>query len=149
MNSDMNHANEYWYIGSTIARSEMQKNRTEARVATGLYFSRVWSMSRSVTSASATFSVMSSEVTLDCARVLMSSSSSRMLPSLLLSMYRILSSRSFSCAFIRALDTTSWFLASARSRRSCITTVPRSWSSSPSRVTKKFKSETLTLTSGW
>jgi hypothetical protein len=44
---------EYWYIGSIAARSEMQKNSTEACRATGVYPARALSISRSVFSASA------------------------------------------------------------------------------------------------
>lgn len=33
--SALNQASEYWYMGSTDARSEMQKKRSEARRATG------------------------------------------------------------------------------------------------------------------
>lgn len=32
----MNHVSEYWYIGSILARSEIQKNKMEECVATGL-----------------------------------------------------------------------------------------------------------------
>ena len=127
----------------------MQKKSTDARVATGRYFSRVASMSFSVASASATFSVISFEVTLDCASVSMSTSSSKMFPDAFESRCRILSSISVSCFFMRALDTTSAFFASARSSRSCITTAPSSWSSKPSWVTKKFRRLTFTETSGW
>mmetsp|Transcript_4933 Transcript_4933/g.17641 ORF Transcript_4933/g.17641 Transcript_4933/m.17641 type:complete len:224 (+) Transcript_4933:863-1534(+) len=148
INREMNHAREYWYIGSTSARSEMQKNKTDARVATGRYSSRVASMSFSVLSASATFSVISFDVTFDCDSVSMRTSSSRMFPVELDRRYKILSSISLSSFFIRALDTTSSFFSSARSFRSCSTTTPRSWSSRPSSVTKKFSSDTLTDTSG-
>ena len=59
-----------------------------------------------------------------------------------------MSSISFSCFFILALETTSWFFISARSGRSSATTIPSSWSSRPSRVTKKLRSDTFTETSG-
>lgn len=45
---------EYWYMGSTLARSLMQKKSSEDRTATGRYCSLVASMSLSVCSASAT-----------------------------------------------------------------------------------------------
>ena len=32
----MNQVSEYWYIGSMLARSEMQKNSIEECMATGL-----------------------------------------------------------------------------------------------------------------
>jgi hypothetical protein len=72
-----------------------------------------------------------------------------MFPVLFERRYRIFSSTSVSSFFMRAFETTRSFFASAKSSRSCITTVPRSWSSSPSRVTKKFSRLTFTLTSGW
>ena len=53
-NSAENHAKEYWYMGSTPAKSAMQKNSSEALIATGRYNSLVASISRSVCSASAT-----------------------------------------------------------------------------------------------
>jgi hypothetical protein len=34
--SPMNQPNEYWYIGSTLARSATQKNNCDARNATGM-----------------------------------------------------------------------------------------------------------------
>ena len=51
----MNHSREYWYMGSMLARSVVQKNRSCVRVATGMYLLRVSSISSSVCSASATF----------------------------------------------------------------------------------------------
>ena len=74
-----------------------------------------------------TLSEISLDVTLDCASVLMSSSSSRMLPWLLESMNRILSSMSFSSFFILALESwerkggggevrASWFWRNTQSR---------------------------------
>ena len=44
----MNQVSEYWYIGSILARSEMQKNKMDEWVATGLYPLRVSSISFSV-----------------------------------------------------------------------------------------------------
>jgi len=32
----MNQVKEYWYIGSILARSDIQKNRIEEWIATGL-----------------------------------------------------------------------------------------------------------------
>ncbi|KAG7256268.1 hypothetical protein CRUP_029318, partial [Coryphaenoides rupestris] len=46
-----NHSRQYWYMGSTLARSETQKKRIWVRTATGTYSCRVASMSRSVSSA--------------------------------------------------------------------------------------------------
>eukprot|EP00955_Chlamydomonas_euryale_P110788 366021-Chlamydomonas_euryale.AAC.27 len=96
----------------------------------------------------APFCEISFDVTFDCESVLMSSSSSSMLPWLLESMCNILSSISLSSFFILAFDTTSWDFRLARSGRSCSTTVPRSCSSRPSEVTKKLSRLTLTDTSG-
>jgi hypothetical protein len=59
----MNHDREYWYMGSTTARSAMQKNSSDALAATGRYSSRVASISLSVASASATLADTSSAVT--------------------------------------------------------------------------------------
>ena len=50
----MNHSREYWYMGSMLDRSVVQKNRSCVRVATGMYLLRVLSISSSVASASAT-----------------------------------------------------------------------------------------------
>lgn len=50
----MNHSNEYWYMGSMLERSVVQKKRSCVRLATGMYLLRVWSISSSVFSASAT-----------------------------------------------------------------------------------------------
>lgn len=50
-------------MGSTTARSAMQKNSSEALAATGRYSSRVASISLSVASASATLADTSSAVT--------------------------------------------------------------------------------------
>ncbi|KAG9353219.1 hypothetical protein JZ751_017795 [Albula glossodonta] len=49
-----NHSREYWYMGSTLERSETQKKRICVRTATGTYSSRVASMSFSVSSATIT-----------------------------------------------------------------------------------------------
>ena len=46
-----NHSRQYWYMGSTLDRSDTQKNRIWVRTATGTYSCRVASMSRSVSSA--------------------------------------------------------------------------------------------------
>lgn len=46
-----NHSREYWYMGSTLARSDTQKKRIWVRTATGMYSMRVRSMSFSVCSA--------------------------------------------------------------------------------------------------
>lgn len=46
-----NHSREYWYMGSTLARSDTQKKRIWVRTATGMYSIRVRSMSFSVCSA--------------------------------------------------------------------------------------------------
>lgn len=59
----MNQDSEYWYMGSTMARSEMQKKSSDARSATGRYSSRVSSICFSVTSASATLALISLDVT--------------------------------------------------------------------------------------
>ena len=75
--------------------------------------------------------VISVEVSLDASSVWMRSMSSTGLPSEVLSLYRILSSISFSSAFIWALLTISWFFSSSRSGRSWATAIPSSWSCSP------------------
>ena len=58
----MNHSSEYWYIGSMLDRSDTQKNRIWVLTATGMYWLRVTSMSRSVCSAICTFDCQSSDV---------------------------------------------------------------------------------------
>ena len=118
----------HWYIGSTTHRFTTEKYKIVARYATGRYRSRYASISLSVTSASATFSVISVDVIFEDASVSMScvgrhlhenvnfkfdedadsrtSWSSRMFPVEFDSMYRILSSISFNCFFMDALATT-------------------------------------------
>ena len=80
--------------------------------------------------------------------VSMSAVSSRMLPSLFESMYRISSCRSCSLALFSAPWMTSWLFFSARSGRSVSPVVTSSWSSRPLGVMVKLSSATLTLTSG-
>ena len=48
------HSSEYWYMGSMLERSVVQKKSSWVRVATGMYLLRVMSISCSVFSASAT-----------------------------------------------------------------------------------------------
>ena len=48
------HSSEYWYMGSMLERSVVQKNSSWVRVATGMYLLRVSSISLSVCSWSAT-----------------------------------------------------------------------------------------------
>ena len=48
-----NHDREYWYIGSMLARSAMEKNSTEEWIAMGWYPSRALSIFSSVASAMA------------------------------------------------------------------------------------------------
>ena len=71
-NKAWNHWRLYWYIGSTTHKFTTEKYKIVARYATGRYLSRYASISCSVTSASATFSVISVEVILDDASVSMS-----------------------------------------------------------------------------
>ena len=49
----MYHVREYWYIGSMLARSAMQKNRMDEWTAMGVYPIRVSSIFFSVSSAMA------------------------------------------------------------------------------------------------
>lgn len=51
----MNHSREYWYIVSIICKSERQKNKIWALLATGIYRDRVTSISACVVSADETF----------------------------------------------------------------------------------------------
>ena len=74
----LNHCSEYWYMGSTAARLEAQKKRVEARKATGRYLLRISSMVASVTFCSATFVLISRDVSRDCSRASIRSSCSRM-----------------------------------------------------------------------
>ena len=50
----MNHSREYWYMGSMLERSVVQKKRSCVRTTTGMYSLWVTSISRSVCSASTT-----------------------------------------------------------------------------------------------
>ena len=76
----MNQVREYWYIGSILANSEMQKKRMEEWTATGLYPFLTSSISNSVAAAISCFLEISSESTLDEDKTLMAVSSSKMLP---------------------------------------------------------------------
>lgn len=76
----MNHVSEYWYIGSMLARSEMQKKRMDEWTATGLYPLRVASISFSVAEAISCLAEISSERTFEEDRIWIAVSSSRMFP---------------------------------------------------------------------
>ena len=75
-----NHGIEYWYMSLTTAMSATQKKSSAAWKATGRYSSRVLSIISSVLAASSALTWISFDVTFDCASVLISCSSSRMLP---------------------------------------------------------------------
>ena len=120
----------------------------EPRVAAGVYVRRVASISLLVVSASATRPWMTLDVIFESESALMSTSSSRMLPSDSERSRRILSCRSLSWRLSAASVLMSWFLARSRSGRSSRTTRPSSWSSRPSCVTVKLMMVTLMHTSG-
>ena len=120
----MNHISEYWYIGSMLARSVMEKKRMEAWAATGWYPLRVSSISLSVEAAISCLAVISSERVLEEERILMAVSSSRMFPCEVESTSRILSSISFSCFLFSALSRMSWFFFSSSSGFSFAATIP-------------------------
>ena len=128
--------------------SATQKKRSAARSATMRYSPRVWSICSSVLRASSAFSAISFDVVFAFDNVLISPSSSRMLPVDSESSLRICDSMSFSCPAICALDATSAFFVSSRSGRSLATVMPSSWSSSPSSVIVKLSSVSFTLVSG-
>ena len=92
--------------------SATTKKRSAPRKATGRYSFRVLSIIISVCAASSAFAWISDDVTFDSASVLISCSSSRMLPDDSESSLRIVDSMSLSCAAIRAFDTTSVFFVS-------------------------------------
>lgn len=109
----MNHTSEYWYIGSIFAKSAekkpysnllsgkpreiipIEKKSIVLCTAMGVYSSLVLSISTSVTSAIACFAAISFDSTFDELKICTAVSSSRMLPSEVLSTSRILSSISF------------------------------------------------------
>ncbi|TNN79446.1 hypothetical protein EYF80_010260 [Liparis tanakae] len=93
---------------------------------------RVSSIFRSVTSATACFSVISLASNFEQERILTAVSSSRMLPSEEESTSKILSSISFSCL----TKAREQFNTSGLSRA---TTIPSSWSWMPSGVIMKFR----------
>jgi len=76
----MNQIREYWYIGSMLARSEIQKNKMEECTATGLYPFLVSSIMISVDAAISCLAEISSDKTFEEDKTLMAVSSSRMLP---------------------------------------------------------------------
>jgi hypothetical protein len=98
----------------------------EPRSAAGTYVSRVVLICLLVSSASATRPLMTPEVIFESDSVLMSTSSSRMLPLDSESSLRILSSNSWSWRLSAASDLMSWFFCFSRSGRSSRTTRPSS-----------------------
>lgn len=93
----MNHVREYWYIGSILARSAIEKNRMDEWIEIGRYSMRVASIFFSVSSATACFSEISFAKALEDDSILMAVSSSKMFPSEEERTSKILSSISFSC----------------------------------------------------
>ena len=151
-----------WYIGSKLTSSLIQKKIMEAWTATGLYPSRVSSISFSVSLATFCFLAISSLRTLDELRIWIAVSSSekshsilsqikveifyvklpKMLPWELDKTFRILSSISFSCNLLLAVSITNLFFISSSSGFSSAANMPRSWSSKPSCVMTKFRTVT-------
>ena len=109
---------------------------------------RVLSRRTPVSSAMACLREISSETRLASPSTSMAPWSSRMLPSLSLSVLRIWSSMSLSCRLLSAASSTSRSFSACISGRSLATTMPSSWSCSPSGVIMKLSSVTLTETSG-
>ena len=139
---------ENWYIGSMTRKSATTKYRIEPRVATGRYASHVCTISLVVTSAPLTDSSVFFEIFLDESSVLISASSSRMLPLDSASSRRIVSSSSWMVFRPAAIEITSSSFFCCRSGRSSDATSASSWSSRPSMVTVKFTMVTLMHTSG-
>ena len=88
------------------------------------------------------FSVISFATFLDEFRILMAVSSSRMLPSDVDRISKILPSMFLSCRLLSAPCIMSEFFSSSSSGRSRATTMPSSWSCKPSSVIIKFNSVT-------
>mmetsp|Transcript_83467 Transcript_83467/g.221143 ORF Transcript_83467/g.221143 Transcript_83467/m.221143 type:complete len:210 (-) Transcript_83467:216-845(-) len=148
LNKLMKNGNEYWYMGSMLAKSAMQKNNTDTWNATGTYCNLASSIFCSVSSATFCFSAISLESCLEDDRTWTADSSSKMLPCDELSTSRILFSVFSSCSLFSAPSTTRRAFSSARSGRSRSTTMFSSWSCRPTCVIMKFSSVTLTATSG-
>lgn len=94
-NKSMNHASEYWYVGSILANVSMVKNNLVECAETTRYRCLVLSIDCSVTCDSACFFCISSDNTFDELKTFTAFSSSRMSPSDELSTSNILSSISF------------------------------------------------------
>mmetsp|Transcript_28799 Transcript_28799/g.85205 ORF Transcript_28799/g.85205 Transcript_28799/m.85205 type:complete len:361 (+) Transcript_28799:780-1862(+) len=148
LNSDVKYERLYWYMGSTIARSATTKYNRLPRVGRERYTLRASLICRSVCSASATRADIVWLVALEVLRVLINTSSSKMLPVDSRSSLSTLSSRSSSWRLSFPIDTTKRSLVSSRSGRSFRTTLPSSWSSRPFVVTVKLMRLTLMQTSG-
>mmetsp|Transcript_19245 Transcript_19245/g.73653 ORF Transcript_19245/g.73653 Transcript_19245/m.73653 type:complete len:540 (-) Transcript_19245:5059-6678(-) len=144
----VNHSREYWYMGSTLARSAMQKNRMDARLATGRYLARRSLILAWYLAAARTASMMVLDVFLDSSRALMRASSSRMSSPASASILRILFSMALSWRWFSASSSTSSsrLASSAASRR--FTVMPSIWSRRPSSVAMKLRRFTLTTVSG-
>ena len=67
-------------MGSILAKSETQKKSICDLTATGMYSARVVSISFSVTSAAATFCLISPDLSFDASKVAINSKSSTGLP---------------------------------------------------------------------
>jgi hypothetical protein len=104
INRLMNQVSEYWYMGSMLARSAMEKNKMVEWTAMGVYPIHALSILISVSSVMACFSEISLDKTLDDDRTLMAVSSSRMLASDVDRTSRILPSISCSCLKVEGLD---------------------------------------------
>lgn len=95
LNNCINHAKEYWYMGSIFANVSMVKNNFVECVATIRYCCLVLSIIRSVISDSACFSFISFAKIFEELNMVTASSSSKIFPSVELRTSNILSSISF------------------------------------------------------
>mmetsp|Transcript_25020 Transcript_25020/g.71969 ORF Transcript_25020/g.71969 Transcript_25020/m.71969 type:complete len:248 (-) Transcript_25020:2196-2939(-) len=137
-----------WYIGLMLAKSAITKYKMLPLVATGVYSKQAASICTAASSASFTRMFTALEVSFDSAKVLISTSSSRILPLDSESKRKILSS-SDAKTF---LSSASWSINSVfRAKASGIsfdTTSFSNCSSKPSKVTVKLITVTLMQTSG-
>ena len=146
-----NHCSEYWYMGSILAKSKMQKNSKDALNATGLYPYLVSSICCSVILDYSTLLLISWLVFLEFESSLINDSSfknSSILPSVLERAFRIESSICISVFLSSAFFITisnffcySWGFSNA-------TIWANICSSNPEGVIAKLITETLTNISG-
>mmetsp|Transcript_4847 Transcript_4847/g.20775 ORF Transcript_4847/g.20775 Transcript_4847/m.20775 type:complete len:537 (-) Transcript_4847:1798-3408(-) len=139
---------EYWYMGSALDRSATAKYSSAPRSATPRYLFRAYASSARTRRESESRACVSDALACALWRLETSDESSRMESPAFTMRERTMFSASTSCAACLAVSMARLVRASSMDGRSDATTVDRSWSSRPDRVTVKFTSVTRIATSG-